>query len=132
MKRIAIAIAAALLPMLAGCDQLKERMGLPDPAKQEAEGKAVGSGCRHAGRGLEDCYKLNPYSEKSAIFAGWKEMNEYMLKNSMQSVPPQAPVVGPDEATKEPHADKKLETKPDAKAEIKPDAKAGAKPAGGH
>ncbi|MDD4880365.1 MAG: hypothetical protein PHR30_13125 [Gallionellaceae bacterium] len=125
MKRIVI--FAALLPVLAGCDQLKDRMGLPDPAKVEAEGKAVGSGCRHAGRGLEDCYKLNPYAEKSAIFAGWKEMNEYMMKNNMQSVPPQAPAAGPGEAMKEPQ-----KAPADKPAETKPDAKAGTKPAGGH
>jgi hypothetical protein len=41
----------AFLPLLlAGCDQLKERAGIHDPAKMEAEGKAVGGACRHAGR----------------------------------------------------------------------------------
>lgn len=88
----AIVVAAALLPLLGGCDQLKERMGLPDPTKQAAEGNAIGSACRHAGRGLEDCYRLNPKAGKAAIFAGWKEMNEYMIKNNMQAVPPEIPV----------------------------------------
>ena len=139
MKRLLV--IAALLPALSACDALKDRMGLPDPAKVEAEGKALGAGCRHAGQGLEDCYRLNPEADKSAIFAGWKEMNEYMLKNNMQSMPPQIPVAGHGEAVKEPPkegADKKAEvkpdTKPDTKTEVKPEAKAEGhdKPAGGH
>jgi hypothetical protein len=87
MKRIIPVLMA--LPLLAGCDAIKDRIGLPDPAKLEAEGNAIGSACRHAGRGLEDCYKLNPRAPKASVYAGWKEMNEYMLKNKMESVPPQ-------------------------------------------
>lgn len=74
---------------LTGCDQLSERAGFPNAAKVEAEGKAIGGACRHAGRGLEDCYTLNPTASKSAIYEGWKEMNEYMAKNGMQAIPPQ-------------------------------------------
>lgn len=78
-----------LLPVcLAGCDRLSERAGFPDPARQEADGKAIGGACRHAGRGLEDCYRLNKAASKAAIYAGWKEMNEYMAKNNMQTVEP--------------------------------------------
>ena len=77
--------------LLTGCDQLSERAGFPDPAKQEAEGKAIGGACRHAGRGLEDCYRLNKEASKSAVYAGWKEMNEYMVKNNMQAVKPSIP-----------------------------------------
>jgi hypothetical protein len=87
MKRIAILIAL-LAPLLGGCDQLKERMGMHDPAKVEAEGKAVGAACRNAGQGLEDCYSLNPGTGKADIYAGWKEMNEYMTKNNMQVIAP--------------------------------------------
>lgn len=77
------------LPMLTGCEQLMDRLEIPNPAKIEAEGRAIGASCRHAGRGLEDCYRLNPQASKPAIFEGWREMNEYMLKNNMESVPPQ-------------------------------------------
>lgn len=77
--------------MLSGCDQISERAGFPDPAKVEAEGKAIGGACRHAGRGLEDCYQLNRSASKSFIYAGWKEMNEYMAKNNMQAVEPTIP-----------------------------------------
>lgn len=78
-----------ILGLLSGCERLYERAGLPDPAKVLAEGKAIGGACRHAGRGLEDCYTLNPSASKSAIYEGWKEMNEYMAKNGLQPIPPQ-------------------------------------------
>lgn len=78
-----------LLPVwLAGCDQISERAGFPNSTKVEADGKAIGGACRHAGRGLEDCYRLNKGASKAAIYAGWKEMNEYMAKNNMQVVEP--------------------------------------------
>ncbi len=78
-----------LLPAwLVGCDQLSERAGFPSSARQEADGKAIGGACRHAGRGLEDCYRMNKAASKAAVYAGWKEMNEYMAKNNMQTVEP--------------------------------------------
>ncbi|MFN3595084.1 MAG: hypothetical protein ACK4TK_10450 [Thiobacillaceae bacterium] len=103
---------------LGGCDRLYERAGLPDPAKQLAEGKAIGGACRHAGRGLEDCYALNPAASKAAIYEGWKEMNEYMAKNGMQAIPPQI-----DPATRKPSARKTeaAEADPGADPEAKPD-----------
>lgn len=79
------------VPLLTACDQIQERMGMPVAAKVEAEGRAIGSACRHAGRGLEDCFRLNPKADKAAVHTGWKEMNEYMLKNNMQSLPPEFP-----------------------------------------
>jgi hypothetical protein len=87
-KLVWIFLGATVLP---GCDQLSERAGFPDPAKLEAEGKAIGGACRHAGRGLEDCYRLNEDAAKPAVYAGWKEMNEYMSKNNMQAVTPTIP-----------------------------------------
>jgi len=85
-------MAALALVSPGGCDQLKERAGIQDPAKLEAEGKAIGSACRHAGWGIEDCFRLNPDASKPAMFSGWKEMNEYMLKNNMQPLPPTVPL----------------------------------------
>ncbi|TAH52007.1 MAG: hypothetical protein EYC67_01270 [Betaproteobacteria bacterium] len=79
----------ALLPLAAGCDQLGAALDLPNPKKAEAEGRAVGSGCRHAGRSLEDCYTLNPGAEKAAVFAGWREMNDYMMEHKLEVVPSQ-------------------------------------------
>jgi hypothetical protein len=75
---------------LAGCDI----PGLgPDPriAQREEEAKAVGGACRHAMRGLEDCYAQNPKSSKAAVFTGWKEMDQYMRENNIQGVPPAPP-----------------------------------------
>jgi hypothetical protein len=85
-------LAAALA--LSGCD----RLGLDDPAKiaavKEAEGKAIGAGCRHAGRSLEECYGMNGKAQKAAVFAGWREMNDYMASNNIPTAAPlaQAPV----------------------------------------
>ncbi|WP_201799901.1 hypothetical protein [Andreprevotia sp. IGB-42] len=58
--------------------------------KQKANGKAIGAACRHSGRALEDCYRRNPRIAKADIFAGWKEMNEYMLQKKIDVVPPPA------------------------------------------
>jgi hypothetical protein len=88
------ALSAGMLS-LSGCDQISERAGFPDPTRIEAEGKAIGGACRHAGRGLEDCYRLNKEASKAAVFAGWKEMNEYMVKNNMQAVTPAIPPDSP-------------------------------------
>ena len=56
--------------------------------KQQANGKAIGAACRHSGRSLEDCYRRNAKVAKADIFAGWKEMNEYMISKKMEIVPP--------------------------------------------
>lgn len=80
------------LPLAGGCDQLSEALEIPNPKKAEAEGRAVGSACRHAGRSLEDCYTLNPGAEKAAVFAGWREMNDYMMEHKLEVVPSQLPV----------------------------------------
>lgn len=68
-------------------------LGIETPAQQaaaaQAEGKAIGSACRHAGRAIEDCFALNPQANKSAVFSGWKDMNDYMTKNKIEVVPPQ-------------------------------------------
>jgi hypothetical protein len=89
MRRSAFALM--LVVPLAGCEML----GIPDPAKEaaakEAEGKAVGSACRHALRAIEDCYTLNPKAQKAAVFQGWREMDEYMRENKLEGVAPSVP-----------------------------------------
>lgn len=81
------AVLSAVL--LSGC----ERLGIEDPAKaaafKEAEARAVGAACRHAGRAIEDCYTLNGRAQKAAVFSGWKEMNDYMRENKIETVPPE-------------------------------------------
>ena len=75
------------LLLLAGCDKIP---GLgPDPrvAQRDAEAKAIGGACRHALRGLEDCYTLNPKATKASVFAGWKDMDAYMRENKIEGTP---------------------------------------------
>lgn len=72
--------------LLAACDQLAE---LDGSKAIEAEGKAVGGACRHAGRALEDCYALNERASKAAVFTGWREMNNYMTENKIEVIAPQ-------------------------------------------
>jgi hypothetical protein len=101
MTRTALPLVVGLaLATLAGCD----RLGIPDPAKTEAQaeadGKAVGSACRHAGRAIEDCFTLNPTAHRAAVFAGWKEMNDYMAENKIAEVVPQLPPPPPPSAAK--------------------------------
>lgn len=84
--RLALLVPACGL-LLAGCEQL----GIEDPAKieaaRDAEGRAVGGACRHSGRALEDCYKLNAKASKAAIYAGWRDMDAYMRENNIAVVP---------------------------------------------
>ena len=80
-------IVLASLLLLAGCDKIP---GLgPDPrvAQREEEAKAIGGACRHALRGLEDCYTLNPRASKASVFAGWKDMDGYMRENKIEGTP---------------------------------------------
>ena len=84
-----LAVAATTL-LLAGC----EIPGVyPDPklVQREADAKATGGGCRHALRGLEDCYTLNPKAPRAAVFAGWKEMDQYMRDNKIEGTPSAQP-----------------------------------------
>lgn len=84
-------VLIALLPLVAGCEQIAELLELPNPARDaarmEAEGRAIGSACRHAGRSLEDCYTLNGSADKAAVFAGWRDMNDYMMAHKLEVVP---------------------------------------------
>jgi|UniRef100_UPI0035B0F03E hypothetical protein len=85
--RLLIATVALLL---AACDI----PGLgPDPriAMREAEGKAIGGACRYAVRGIEECYQLNPKALKTAIFEGWREMDQYMRENKIEGQPTPSP-----------------------------------------
>jgi hypothetical protein len=86
--------AGLLLSSLTAC----ERLGIADPAKEaaarDAEGRAIGGACRQSGRALEDCYTLNQGALKSAVFEGWREMNDYMMQNKLEAVKPEFPVPG--------------------------------------
>ncbi|MFO1226284.1 hypothetical protein [Roseateles sp.] len=134
MKRLALLLP--LLAALTACEQL----GIEDPAKvaaaKEAEGKAIGSACRHAMRAIEDCYVLNPKAQKAAIYNGWREMDEYMRENKLEGVVPVVPRPDPKkpkavdeevETKPMPKAEAKVEGKAEGKADAKPDNKADAK-----
>lgn len=88
LSRSTLILPLFSLCMLSACD----RLGLADPAKEaaakEADARATGSACRHAGRGVEDCYAQNPEAARAAVFAGWKEMNDYMRENKIEEVKP--------------------------------------------
>lgn len=111
-------IVLAALATLTGCEQL----GIDDPVKvsaaKQAEGRAVGGGCRHSGRALEDCYESNPKISKAMIFEGWRDMDAYMRENKIETMAP-APVVKEGPAAK---ADEGKESKEAAADEkVKPE-----------
>ena len=110
-----------LLLLLAGCDNVP---GLgPDPriAQREAEAKAIGGGCRHGLRSIEDCYTLNPRANKAAVFAGWKEMDQYMRENKIDG---QASNVPKEEVIEEDKSVASSKDKAGADPKAKPAAKA--------
>lgn len=121
LSRLAPGLLLATL-MLAGC----ERLGIPDPAKTEAQaeadGKAIGSACRHAGRAIEDCFTLYPNAQRSAIFAGWKEMNDYMAENKIEAVTPQLPPPAPPTTGKGSKSKEKATSDGDGKSSDKAEA----------
>ena len=111
----------AILSTLAGCDQLGLEAASVTAARVEADGKAVGAACRHGGRAIEDCFTLNKRVDKAAIYAGWREMDDYMRENKLEAV---APTLGA--PVKKADADDGAADASTAKAD---DAKAADKPA---
>jgi hypothetical protein len=91
MRRPALAVFLALTAVvpLSGCDML----GIESPEKvaaaRDADGKAVGGACRHAGRAIEDCFAIYKKADRAAVFAGWRDMNDYMRENKIEPVAPQ-------------------------------------------
>lgn len=90
MRRFATTVTLTMAALLAACDMLGGESPEKIAAAREAEGKAIGGACRHAGRAIEDCYALNRKADKSAVFTGWREMNDYMRENKIESVSPQS------------------------------------------
>ncbi|HEX5126033.1 MAG TPA: hypothetical protein VFW00_04765 [Rhodocyclaceae bacterium] len=79
---------------------------------KEDEGKAIGAACRQSGRAIEDCFSLNRSALKAAVFAGWKDMNDYMAQNKIETAQPEADASSPtddnaDTSTSAPAAAKK-------------------------
>lgn len=92
--RALFALLLAASPLwLTGCDMLGIETAPVLAARRDAEGKAIGGACRHAGRAIEDCYALNRRAEKAAVFQGWRDMDDYMRENKLEAV---APTLRPD------------------------------------
>jgi hypothetical protein len=100
---------------LSACDML----GLgPDPriAQKEADAKAIGGACRHGLRSIEDCYTLNKGVTKAAIYAGWREMDEYMRENKLEGLRAEIPLPSPVASAPAPTEEVVEVTKPKPKA----------------
>jgi len=82
-------VLLAAAGLLAGCDMLGIESAEKIAAAREADGKAIGGACRHAGRAIEDCYAIYKKSDRAAVFAGWRDMNDYMRENKIEPVAPQ-------------------------------------------
>ena len=117
--------------LLAGCDNIEKLLADPRVAQREADAKAIGGACRHGLRSIEDCYVLNEKASKSAVYAGWKEMDQYMRDNKIEGIAPVGirPAAPAEEMITEPKGDKRTEdtAKPKTKANEKPDKASAAK-----
>jgi len=117
MRRLyAFLLLPVLAGALAGCDQLGIESAATVNARKEADSKAIGGACRHAGRAIEDCYTLNKKADKAAMYTGWREMNEYMRENKIEPV---VPVIKPEP----PVAAKPPPNPDDAEEAVEPAAK---------
>ena len=103
-RSIRLAAMLAPLVLLAGCPFSGGESAEAVAARKEAEGKAIGGACRHAGRAIEDCFALNKRADKAALFGGWREMNDYMRENKIEPVPPTGAVVADAAAKSDPPA----------------------------
>src|SRR3982751_2997502 len=97
MRRLLVTVlVAAFAPSLvAGCDMLGIESAEKVAAAREADGKAIGAACRHAGRAIEDCFAIYKKAERAAIYAGWRDMNDYMRENKIEPVPAQLTAAAP-------------------------------------
>lgn len=83
---IARALLLSMTLFLGGCDLIDQLMADPKAIQKEADAKAIGSACRYGMRSIEDCYIMNDKASKSAVFNGWKEMDQYMRENKIEGV----------------------------------------------
>jgi hypothetical protein len=91
MRRFTLALLTAAPLALTGCEMLGIETAATVAKKREAEGRAIGAACRHSARSIEQCHTLNRRADKAAVFAGWREMNDYMRENSIEPMPATAP-----------------------------------------
>lgn len=112
MRHLALPLCLCTV-LLAGCDALGIETASQVAERKQAEAHAIGSACRHAVRSIEDCFKTNPKAGKAAVFAGWKEMDQYMRDNQ---------IVGMPSAIDAPAAEEIVETEESAPADAKSSA----------
>lgn len=111
MLRTARLLLLLVPAWLAGCDLLGIESASDLAARRAAEGSAIGAGCRYSGRPIEECYELNKRADKAAVLAGWREMNDYMAENKIETVRPSAEP-GPDLAAQAAAAEAEADKKP--------------------
>lgn len=87
MRHLALPLCLSAASLLAGCEMLGIESTAQIAERKQAEAHAIGSACRHAIRSVEDCFKTNPKAGKAAVFAGWKEMDQYMRDNQIVGMP---------------------------------------------
>lgn len=87
LRRLLPLLSIALVTGLGGCDLLGIEGASAVAARRDAEGRAVGAGCRQGARSVEQCYDLNKRADKAAVFAGWRDMNDYMRENKLEAMP---------------------------------------------
>ena len=80
------ALLLAMTLVLGGCDLIDALLADPKAIQKEADAKAIGGACRHGLRSIEDCYTMNEKASKAAVFAGWKDMDQYMRDNKIEGV----------------------------------------------
>jgi hypothetical protein len=68
-------------------EEINKLLEDPKVVQREADAKAIGGACRFGLRSIEDCYVLNPKASNSAIFIGWKDMDQYMRDNKVEGIP---------------------------------------------
>lgn len=87
MRKTKLLLIIGASGMLSSCD-LSQIPGLDKRLSLE-DSKAVGAACRHSGRALEDCFALNPNTHPAGVFEGWRDMNDYMTANKIETVTPE-------------------------------------------
>jgi hypothetical protein len=130
MRHLALPLCLSAASLLAGCEMLGIESTAQLAERKQAEGHAIGSACRHAIRSVEDCFKTNPKAGKAAVFAGWKEMDQYMRDNqivgmpspAITETPPDAESHDGEEAPAAEHADEAPKKSPSTKPTAKPAA----------
>jgi hypothetical protein len=115
MRRTTLISLLLAATALTGCDMFGESADKL-AANKEAEGRAIGGACRHAGRAIEDCYALNKKADKASVFAGWRDMNDYMRENKIEDVPPVGRASRLEPKSAEPTVEAKAATDPATEA----------------